>query len=159
MWARFSSSSVRFVAVAIATLFIASSPSVASTPQSSSGTFGPTGSGTITTRTADGNVIIDIAARPGAFTGTFAGTYSEDLRIVVHKDGSDNFSAELTCACVVDGRTGTMTVKLDGTGSLPGGTFQAHYRIVAGTGDLANLRGEGMLSFPPPTYSGEHHFD
>ena len=99
-----------------------------------------------------------MTARPGRFTGTFTGAYSEDLRLVFHADGSYNFAAELTCQCTVDGRTGTMTVKLDGTGT-PTGSFDAHYRIIAASGGLEGLQGQGTLSGPiPSTYSGEHHF-
>lgn len=144
-----------FVAVAV---IVATTPAVASSPESSSGTFGPTGPGVITvTNVADGNVFIDWSDRPGAFTGTFTGTYSEHLRVVVHADGSTNFAAQLTCVCAVDGRTGTITIRLDGTGTPAG--FEAHYRIVGGTGGLADLHGEGTLSAPPATYSGRHHFD
>ena len=128
-------------------------------PESSSGTFGPTGApAAVAVRTADGNTILTVTARPGRFTGTFTGAYSENLRIVRHADGSFNFAAEVTCLCTVDGMTGTMTIKLDGTGT-PTGSFDAHYRIIAASGGLEGLQGQGTLSGPTPsTYSGEHHF-
>ena len=77
--------------------------------------------------------------------------------IVIHSDQSTNFAAQLTCRCTVEGRTGTFTLKLDGTGDAT--AFAAHWRIVAATGGLAGLRGEGTLAAPPPTYSGELHFE
>src|SRR5205823_11255584 len=87
---------------------------------------------------------------------SFTGAYSENLRIVRHADGSFNFAAEVTCLCTVDGMTGTMTIKLDGTGT-PTGSFDAHYRIIAASGGLEGLQGQGTLSGPTPsTYSGEH---
>src|SRR5438046_4557128 len=124
-------------------------------PESSHGTFGPTGApAAVAVRTADGNTFRTVTARPGRFTGTFTGAYSEDLRLVFHADGSYNFAAELTCQCTVDARTGTMTVKLDGTGT-PTGSFDAHYRIIAATGGLAGLQGQGTLSAPTAcTYGG-----
>jgi len=146
-------------ATVIAILAVFSAPSAAAgPPEPSSGTFGPTGApAAVSARTADGNTFIDLTARPGAFTGTFTGTYSEDLRIVVHGDGSTNFSAELTCQCIVDGKSGTITIRLNGTGTPAG--FEAHYRITGGTGALAGLHGQGTLGGPAGTYAGEHHFD
>jgi len=136
----------------------AQSAAASGPPESSSGTFGPTGApAAVSVRTADGNTFRTVTARPGRFTGTFTGAYSEDLRLVFHADGSFNFAAELTCQCTVDGKTGTMTIRLDGTGSPA--AFDAHYRIIAATGGLEGLQGQGTLSGPvPSTYSGEHHF-
>jgi len=147
-------------ALALVLVLVCAEPAAASGPPSSAnGTFGPTGAPAgVVVRPADGNLIIDITARPGAFTGTFTGTYLEDLRIVVHKDGSNNFAAQLTCICTVAGRTGTFTMKLDGTGNPAG--FDAHWRIIAATGGLEGLQGEGTLSGPvPSTYSGQYTFN
>jgi len=153
--------SPRWFAPVVLILAIVGAQSAAASgpPESSNGTFGPTGApAAVAVRTADGNTIRTVTARPGRFTGTFTGAYSEDLRLVFHADGSFNFAAELTCQCTVDGRTGTMTVKLDGTGT-PTGSFDAHYRIIAASGGLEGLQGQGTLSGPiPSTYSGEHHF-
>ena len=154
--------SPRWFAPVVLTLAIVGAQSAAASgpPESSSGTFGPTGApAAVAVRTADGNTILTVTARPGRFTGTFTGAYSEDLRIVRHAGGSFNFAAEVTCLCTVDGMTGTMTVKLDGTGT-PTGSFDAHYRIIAATGGLEGLQGQGTLSGPvASTYSGEHHFE
>jgi len=154
--------SPRWFAPVVLTLAIVGAQSAAASgpPEPSNGTFGRTGPpAAVAVRTADGNTILTLTARPGRFTGTFTGAYSEDLRIVRHADGSYNFAAELTCQCTVDGRTGTMTVKLDGTGT-PTGSFDAHYRIIAASGGLEGLQGQGTLSGPvPSTYSGEHHFE
>ncbi len=154
--------SPRWFAPVVLTLAIVGAQSAAASgpPESSSGTFGPTGApAAVAVRTADGNTILTVTARPGRFTGTFTGAYSENLRIVRHAGGSFNFAAEVTCLCTVDGMTGTMTVKLDGTGT-PTGSFDAHYRIIAATGGLEGLQGQGTLSGPvASTYSGEHHFE
>ena len=146
--------------IVVLALLGAQSAAASGPPEPSSGTFGPTGApAAVAVRTADGNRFIDLTARPGRFTGTFTGTYSEDLRLDFHADGSLNFAAELTCQCTVEGRSGTFTIKLDGTGT-PAGTFEAHYRIIDSTGGLGGLHGQGILSGPvPSTYSGEHHFD
>ena len=153
--------SPRWFAPVVLTLAIVGAQSAAASgpPESSSGTFGPTGApAAVAVRTADGNTILTVTARPGRFTGTFTGAYSENLRIVRHAGGSFNFAAEVTCLCTVDGMTGTMTIKLDGTGT-PTGSFDAHYRIIAASGGLEGLQGQGTLSGPTPsTYSGEHHF-
>lgn len=145
----------------VAAFAINTSAVSASTPTAASGTFGPTAApASITFRAADGNNIVTITARPGAFTGTFAGTYSEDLRIVIHGDQSTNFSAQLTCQCTVDGRSGTFTLKLAGTGDAT--AFEANWRIVGATGGLVGLHGEGTLGaslVSPPVYSGQVQFD
>lgn len=160
MHSRSSRSHLRFcIALVAIVLALFATPIAASEPSSTGGTFGPTRAPAATSvRSADGNRFINIAARPGAFTGTFVGTYSEDLQIIIHKDGSTNFAAQLTCQCTVEGRSGTITIWLNGTGSPAG--FEAHWRIVDATGGLAGLHGQGTLSGPvPSTYSGQHHFE
>src|SRR5256714_14863583 len=158
MFLAFGLRTLRISAAIIAALAINTSAISASTPTTASGTFGPTGApASITFRAADGNTIVTITARPGAFTGTFVGTYSEDLRIVIHSDQSTNFAAQLTWRCTVEGRTGTFTLKLDGTGDPT--PFAAHRRIVGATGGLPGLHGEGTLAAPPPPDSRQLHLD
>src|SRR5439155_6874803 len=122
----------RWFAPVVLTLAIVGAQSAAASgpPEPSNGTFGRTGPpAAVAVRTADGNTILTVTARPGRFTGTFTGAYSEDLRIVFHADGSYNFAAGVTCQCTFDVRTGTMTVKLEGHGT-PTGSIAPTYRNI-----------------------------
>jgi hypothetical protein len=136
------------------------SVTMASTPRPATGTFFPTAVGSVAVRVADGNTFLEITGQTGAWTGTIAGTTSEDIRGVIHKDGSTNFSGQLTCVCTVDGRSGTMTVHFNLSGDATG--FTGNYRIITSGGGLAGLRGQGTLVSPPSfpgTYTGTYHFE
>lgn len=136
------------------------SVTMAATPRPATGTFFPTVVGSISARVADGNTFLEITGQIGAWTGTIAGTTSEDISGVIHKDGSTNFSGQLTCLCTVDGRSGTMTVRFNLSGDATG--FTGNYRITASGGGLAGLRGQGTLLSPPTfpgTYTGTYHFE
>ena len=153
--------SPRWFAPVVLTLAIVGAQSAAASgpPEPSNGTFGRTGPpAAVAVRTADGNTILTLTARPGRFTGTFTGAYSEDLRIVRHADGSFNFAAEVTCLCTVDGMTGTMTVKLDGTGTPAGTTFESGLAIRFGDTGSRQFLTSGLIgssgALPNPTVSG-----
>src|SRR5205814_889273 len=78
MAARSWSWSPRWFAPVVLTLAIVGGQSAAASgpPEPSNGTFGRTGPpAAVAVRTADGNTILSLTARPGRFTGTFSGEH------------------------------------------------------------------------------------
>jgi len=108
------------------------------------------------------NRLINLSLR-GKFTGDIMGNYTSESRWVVHDVGTPdawtNFrGVSTTSPATVMGKTGTLLWLLKGV-SEKGGTWV----IIGGTGDLANLHGQGTYS---PTanpnvvnYEGQVHFD
>jgi hypothetical protein len=130
-----------------------------STPSASSGTFanGPTPPSE--SRSADGNLFLTYT-RPGVNTGTYTGPYVQELEVVIHPNGRTNFRGTTTCVCTVEGQTGTLVIRFQGTG-MAGAQFSGSYVVVGGTDGLENLRGQGIFAGAglTGTYSGRHHFD
>ena len=136
---------------------------------SASGTFTTTSATFNSTRSADGNTIVDLSATL-AYTGTFNGTSTLHGHLIFHPNGSANFHDVETFTGTVNGLPGTVTFNLAGTGR-PGSTagsfvYQATQVIVSGTGDLGNLHGvltqvgtvPDTAAGPVGTYTGEIHF-
>jgi len=105
----------------------------------------------IATRTVDGSL-----------TGTISGPVKVTERVVSRTNGDFTFASTQVCdPCTVAGRTGAITLRLEGTGG--GDDFQGRFTIVGGgTGDLANLHGHGTIVgsrlTSSGTYSGELTF-
>ena len=102
----------------------------------------------------------------GTWSGTFVGTSTEEFVIVNHaKAGFNFYSGVIEFTGSVDGRVGTLTIKTNGKqdpGTVqPGpGLWFGHWVIVGGTGDLANLHGQGTFNGPSLflDYDGQYHF-
>ena len=108
-----------------------------------SGTFTQTEITFIDVRSAGPNTVIDQTSR-GDITGTIVGPYEDDLSVVVHPNGSFTAEFTITTTCTVDGYAGTLEFRArdQGTVVAPGvGGFSGTATIVAGSGDLASLRG------------------
>ncbi len=78
----------------------------ASPPRPSSGTFSVVTQTITDSRQADGNTFLTVS-RTAALTGTYAGSTTDVIKLVLHEDGSLNLRGEGVCTCVVDGRVGT----------------------------------------------------
>lgn len=102
----------------------------------------------------------------GTWTGTFAGTSTEEFVVVNHaKKGFNFYKGVIEFTGSVDGRFGTMTIRTNGKqdpGTVePGpGLWSGRWVIVGGTGDLVNLHGQGTFSGPSLflDYEGQYHF-
>ena len=102
----------------------------------------------------------------GTWSGTFVGTSTEEFVVVNHaKAGFNFYSGVIEFTGSVDGHVGTLTIKTNGKqdpGTVePGpGLWSGHWVIVGGTGDLANLHGQGTLTGPSLSldYEGRYHF-
>jgi len=122
-----------------------------------SGTFHPAGIPVMDEDPAgkSDNVIIDVSVIM-VYEGGIAGKGIEEGRWIVHNYGLpsrwDNAIGVTTLIdAVVEGKKGDLTIK-HGYGV---------WRIISGTGELANLHGEGtseIISFPLFAYIGQVHF-
>jgi hypothetical protein len=127
-------------------------PTAVATTQAASMTapFFTAASGTVTqtavlseeVRFAGPNVILETTIA-GTISGTLSGTVEDSFRLVIHPN--DTFTAQGTtiCVCTVDGRSGTLELRLTDTGEIVDGTpvFTGRSVIQRGTGELAGLRG------------------
>ena len=138
----------------------------ASPPTSASGTFTTTSATFNNARSDGGNTIYDLTATV-SYTGTFSGTSIVQGTLIFHADGSANFHDVETFTGTVNGKSGTVTFNLAGTGSVapPAGSYQGTQAIVSGTGELANLHGvlkqvgtvPSAAVGPLGTYTGQIH--
>jgi hypothetical protein len=149
-----------FSTVAVAGVLAAS---VSATPPSpASGTILVTGLTVTSARTAGGNTIIT-GVNTLAVSGTISGPATYTFRQVNHASGALNSNGIVVCSpCTVDGKTGTLVARVEGTGALgPPITFAGHATIVDATGGLEGLH--GVITFSQvgavATYDGSIHFE
>lgn len=102
-------------------------------------------------KTAGGNVFFT-AVGTGSYTGDMVGTTEATHRWHMKKDGTMNMRIEVVFTGSILGESGTVTMLCIGK---TGGDLT--WRIIDGTGDLANLKGTGILG--PGYFEGYAHFD
>ena len=92
----------------------------------------------------------------GTLTGTFAGSGTTVIEL---ETGEFEGQAMFTFTGTVDGTLGTLAISTESEGI--GDSSQGEFEIVSGTGDLANLEGEGTfeVTLGVGTYSGDLEFD
>jgi hypothetical protein len=99
-------------------------------------------------RAADGNTFVTLFFPKGVLTGDITGTFTEQLRVVTHSDGSQNVHGNATCTCTVAGRTGVLVFdNIRGT-TNPSGVGNAHF-VLSGSGGLDDLHGQGTAIITP----------
>jgi hypothetical protein len=98
------------------------------------------------------------ASRTAALAGTFTGPATEDDTIVFHSDGTTIVHGQGTCACTVDGASGTFSYRIESSGTFP--TSVSGQYAGQGSGGLASLHAEGPFSgnFAAVAYGGQVHF-
>jgi hypothetical protein len=151
-------------------LMLAITPAAASPSEEASGEWTyEVDLASLTVRTA-GNTTFIYGTSNSKFTGSFAGTSSDEFVVVCHEKGPEsvmnfgkltiNFTGE------VDGRVGSMTIKARGkqestTCDPSGAIWYGEWVIVGGTGGLVDLHGNGEWTGPSfdLDYSGKIHFD
>jgi hypothetical protein len=155
-----SKKSFVFVSVlAVVMLTLPMSTIFAKKPMPVEGTLSPLPGSTYEMRPAgkSDNVIVELSG-PHVWTGSFEGTSNSESRWVVHRYNSPEvwigISTTFTLNVEYNGLTGTLTIKMGHGG----------WRIISGTGDLANLHGQGTTYAIDPTiflmgYEGQVHFD
>ena len=147
-----------FALALVSLMFGAGTPAAqAAAPTPASGSFAPLAPPTnVVVESAGPNLIVTWTST-NVLSGTFSGTLVEEQRFVVSADGSFTGTEVSTFTGTVNGVAGTDT----SVGVFAGDdtSFHGHFVILSGTGDLANLHGqgttEGSSATGAGTYSGQ----
>lgn len=113
-------------------------------------------------KNADGNTFIDFIM-VSSFSGTFTGITNDVGTAVLRPTGDFTFNFLSTFNGTVDGKSGTVVFRVagKGEGGTTNGTARGQFVILRGTGELANLHGQGSFEGEAgvATYSARIHFD
>jgi hypothetical protein len=147
------------VLVVAASAALAAVPASATPPSPVTGAFAVVTVTTTSTRTAGGNTFITLP-RTAVVSGTFTGTSTDEVLLVMHANGTTSLRGEGTCVCTVEGRSGTFDYRFGGSGIFPT-SASGRYVVGHGTGGLAGIHGEGPFSgdFAVANLGGQYHFD
>lgn len=132
-----------------------------------SGTFTQTSITSLDVSQVGPNTILDQTSA-GLLSGTMTGTYTDELKVVIHPNGGFNAHFTIRCECTIAGEQGTLDLIASDRGELVSPTlasFRGSAVINGGTGDLSDLRGvleiEGTIDLVTGlatyTYSGRIH--
>ncbi|MBN1811945.1 MAG: DUF3224 domain-containing protein [Anaerolineae bacterium] len=126
----------------------------------------------VSLRQAGDNLFLE-ATDTATWTGAFVGTSTEEYVVVLHGAtgvfGTPDFGFEkanykgtVTFTGEVEGKTGTVEILF--VGKSPGdlADWTGTWRIISGTGELANLHGTGVFwnnAIMDIHYEGQIHFD
>ena len=150
--------------ISLAVLILTPATAYGSPPTEFSGTFtsgpviplGPP-------QQADGNLIVK-QIEYGNLAGDVVGPFTFERTVIVHSNGKVNMHGVMTVEPVsifdidISGSTYTQIMNA----RIVAGTIQGQWTILSGTGDLANVHGQGTFTGSPRvggTYSGKIHFD
>jgi Protein of unknown function (DUF3224) len=149
-----------FPVLAVAALAALTAVNASATPPSPvTGSFTVVTATTTSTRIAGGNTFITLT-RTAAVSGTFTGTSTDEVLLVMHANGTTSLRGTGTCTCSIEGRTGTFDYRFQGSGIFPT-SGSGHYVVTHGTGGLAGLHAKGPFSgdFTVANLSGRYHFN
>jgi hypothetical protein len=118
----------------------AAAASTAPSRTTASGTWQTTSATFNTVQQVGNSTIIDLTGT-ASYTGTFTGTSVIQGKLMFHADGSATFHDIETFTGTVNGKSGTVTWELFGTGSAAG-EVQGSMVIIHSTGALAGLHGQ-----------------
>ncbi|HSK18911.1 MAG TPA: hypothetical protein VK912_07210 [Longimicrobiales bacterium] len=142
-------------------------PADAAPHMAAAGTFDQTTITSLEFRQAGPNTILDQTSA-GSVTGTLTGSYTDELKVVIHSDGRFNAHFTIRCQCMVAGQYGVIDLVASDTGELVSPTvasFKGRAVITGGTADLADLHGvleidgtiDLMSGLATYTYAGRIH--
>ena len=145
--------------VVTAAAALAVTPALATPPSPAAGTFAVVSATTTDVRTADGNTFITVS-RTALISGTFTGTATDTVLLVMHPNGTTSARGAGTCVCTIEGRSGTFDYRFQGSGTFPT-SLSGHYVVGHGTGGLEGIHAEGPFSgnFFAASLGGKYHFD
>ncbi len=116
----------------------------------------------------DNQFFYDCADTGDWYQGDFSGTSTEEYDVVLF-GSQGNFVYEyafykgtVTFTGTVAGRTGSLVIKMVGTSPGDVANWTGTWRIISGTGELANLHGNGVTwnnGLMDVHYEGQVHFD
>jgi hypothetical protein len=153
---------IAVVLMAVAMLAVPISAVYATKPMLVQGTILPAGAPTVVQSQPgkSDNLVLEIS-NTMTWMGSFVGSSATQVHWNVIKYGDEKAPGHHVSGkslwildAVFDGKEGTLTIKGD----------QGIWRIISGTGELANLRGQGIFEIINPTillmsYEGQVHFD
>ncbi len=117
--------------------------STAGTNLTANGTFTITNT-TYTNSSQDGQNKIYSYIQHGVNYGDLAGSFTNQETSTLYPDNTSTFSGGSTCTCTIAGKSGTLMYSISGT-STANGSIQGKIFDFQGTGDLANLHGQGTF--------------
>jgi hypothetical protein len=131
------------------------------------GTFTQTAITSLESSQAGPNTILKQTSM-GSISGTLTGSYTDDLKVVIHPNGRFNAHFTIRCECTVNGEQGILELVASDQGELVSPTlasFAGRATITGGSGDLADLKGvleiEGTIDLVTGlatySYSGRIH--
>lgn len=131
------------------------------------GTFAQNAITSMEVSQAGPNTIIELTS-VGSMSGTLSGSYTDDLRVVIHPNGNFNAHFTIRCECTMAGEQGILELVASDNGQLVSPTlasFAGRAVITGGTAGLSDLRGvlqiEGSVDLVSGlatyTYSGRIH--
>lgn len=118
-------------------------PAQAIAALAASGTFSQTVLTGIDVRSSGPNTVIEQTGE-GILSGTLAGTFEDDVKVVIHPNGNFTTNFTITCVCTVDGKQGVVRMRATDTGRLVSpdlATFSGHVAIIGASGALTGLSG------------------
>jgi hypothetical protein len=147
-----------FLVVVVSAALVAV-PAGATPPSPVTGTFAVVTFTPTSSRTADGNTFIE-GTRTAVLSGTFTGTTTDTITLVMFSNGTTGVHGEGTCVCETEGHAGTLDYRFEGSGTFPT-TFSGQYVVGHGTGGLEGLHARGPFegSFFVATLGGQYHFE
>jgi hypothetical protein len=145
--------------VVAATVAVAAAPAAATPPSPVAGTFAVVTATPTSSRTADGNTFITVA-RTAAISGTFTGTATDTVLLVMHSNGTTSIRGKGTCICTLGGLSGTFDYRFEGSGTFPT-SASGQFVLGHGTGGLDGLHAQGSFAgdFFVASLEGQYHFD
>jgi hypothetical protein len=148
-----------FLFVVVAAAALTAVPASATPPSPVTGTFAVTSAITTSVRTADGNTFITVQ-RTALISGTFTGTATDTVLLVMHSNGTTSARGEGTCVCTVGALAGTFDYHFQGSGTFPT-SLSGQFVVGHGTGGLEGLHAQGSFSgtFFVASLDGQYHFD
>lgn len=159
--------SLLLLVVMVMLVFMQSTPVAASTPADVSGTLYYIPSLAGEPKIAGGNTFLD-TTEDSRWEGSFVGVSFDECNVVIHRSGSWAYNAIAYFEGSVDGRTGELTLRLNGSRPDAFSDWEGQWVILGGTEGLANLHGQGIFYGPGSpgfgeegavTYEGQVHFD
>ena len=121
-------------------------------------------------RSADNNTFLEAYTKdpPDVWTGTFEGNSEDTYHAVILSTGAWDMGGVALFDGAVSNRKGTLVIWFSGNRPDAEADWSGKWVILRGTGELANLRGEGTWWGPGAPevgkrgcvdYSGKIHFD
>ena len=150
---------LKLLVLVVAVSAALAAPASATPPSPVTGSFAVVSATTTSTRAAGGNTFTTLT-RTATVSGTFTGTATDEVLLVMHANDTTSLRGEGTCVCTVDGRSGTFDYRFVGSGVFPT-SGSGRYVVGHGTGGLAGLHASGPFSgdFFVANLGGQYHFD